>query len=109
MHLRVLHEVMMDLPDRMGACAALTLVAPQYCLQACTGMVNTCCCLPLCRAARPRVRLNRPQAAALKAWISKFHTGDKRSVSEEDAQLLLGDASRAVPSVYEEETNSRGQ
>lgn len=48
------------------------------------------------RAARPRVRLNKPQAAALRSWIAGYYTGGSSSgkcsngsTQAEEAQVLL--------------------
>lgn len=55
--------------------------------------VLACWC---CRAARPRVRLNKPQAAALRSWIAGYYTGGSSSgkcsngsTQAEEAQVLL--------------------
>lgn len=34
-----------------------------------------------CRRARPRVRLNKPQAAAVRAWIAATDSGKRKLVS----------------------------
>jgi hypothetical protein len=36
---------------------------------------HLCCMHVCCREARPRVRLNKPQAAALRAWIDATSGG----------------------------------
>jgi hypothetical protein len=55
-----------------------------------------------CRSARPRVRLNTPQAAALRSWIASYYAGGSSSGKcanssrhADEAQVLLSGADGA--------------